>query len=202
MKRIITVLLFTAVFFTLQSNIMDRSAIYMEGINEAVSIPSPEGFAHEVFHPGIAAGIEYPFNTGRWLFFQKLEIGYYYHKYLHNAYFISTQTGLRYTCSPGIFADISGGLGYLHEFYTDALYEIDDNGQYTRIIDWGRPNIITVMCFTLGYDFRKKDIMPVRLYAGTSYFMEYPYMPEDGIPMLPHTSIRLGMSFTFNGGDR
>ncbi|MFO8061485.1 MAG: hypothetical protein R6U31_01000 [bacterium] len=201
MKRINFVLLLTAVCLAIQGSIPDKSDIYIEGINEAVSIPSPEGFAHDVFHPGVIAGIEYPINSGRWLFFQKLDIGYYYHEYLHNAYLLSTQTGLRYTTPPGIFADVSGGIGYLHEFYTDALYEIDDNGEFTRIIDWGRPNLIILTGFTLGYDLSEKDIMPMRIYAGTSYFMEYPYMPEDGIPMLPHTSIRLGMSFRFNGGD-
>ena len=71
-----------AVLFCLISfaGIIRSSDISLQVFNEAVSVPSPEGFFSTPVHPGISLGLEYPFKKGAIGTFQTFKSGFYNHK--------------------------------------------------------------------------------------------------------------------------
>jgi hypothetical protein len=170
-------------------------------INHAVSMPF-DGIIIHPLHPGFSIGTEYSYtNLEKCMFYQALNGGYFYNKYVAKALFLQTETGFRYKFKPGFFADAGIGVGYLHSFHpAKEVFALNENGMYEEVRDFGKPAFIVSVCIGAGYDFNVKTRWPISGFLRYQPLIQMPYSKESNI--YPHLMIHVGIRLFFNNKKR
>ena len=147
-------------------------------------------FGETLVHPGIYAGSEYTIKGG---FFTSFGMGYYLHYRHHGGLFISGDVNWRkiFNCGYGLTFGI--GIGYLHTWpHGGKIYTVDDQGHVDTKTNWGKPSFMpSLKLGLLSWDFRKKNIVPLRLFSDIVIFGEYPYNDY----MMPHAALNIGATY-------
>ena len=150
-------------------------------------------FGDSILHPGIEIGYE---NTFYKLFNYTASIGSYIHQRNHVGLFLNAGINWRYTFPIGYSMEFGLGLGYLHKWeHGGDTYVVDDNGNVSIKPKYGQPRFMPqVKLGLLGWDFRKKTNLPLRLNADIVGFLEYPFNTY----WLPHVALKIGGTYYFS----
>jgi len=149
---------------------------------ESVSIPNVRSLFSSNY--GIKIGTEWDYkNTGGYQLLQNLQVGYYFHKDLHSALFISSSLGYRKNFDR-FFGDAMIGAGYLLIHPAFPMYENSNAG-----LAKGPKNVHKIMpSIGLGAGYH---------FEGYSVFTRYELFGEapfgfKGIPVVPHQTFNIG----------
>jgi hypothetical protein len=72
------------------------------------------------------------------------------------------------------------------------IYTVDDTGNVSEKPNFGRPHFMpSIKIGLLGWDFRKKTNVPLRLNADIVGFGQYPFNSY----MMPHLAIKIGGTY-------
>ena len=147
-------------------------------------------FGETLIHPGVEIGYE---NTFFKSFNYTLSIGTYIHQRNHVGLFLNSGLNWRHTFPIGYSVEFGLGLGYLHYWeHGGDTYTVDGDGDVSRKPKYGHPQFMpTVKLGVLGWDFRKKTNIPLRLNADAIIFGRYPYNSY----MLPGFALKVGGTY-------
>jgi hypothetical protein len=161
--------------------------------NFSVGMPFTKVFISK-YYPLVTAGTEfYYLNKNHSKIFQAVRFGGYYNAYSTSAVFVNTDIGYRLTFGFGLFADAGLGIGYSHLFRPNAIYKMNDEGQYEQVADWGQPSVMADFSLSAGYDFSTLLRKRFSVYFRYGNYIQLFYNPD--IPALPQNSFQVGTRF-------
>jgi len=163
---------------------------YIFGQEERIIPINISYFGETITHPGIEIGYENTFYKG---FNFTASIGTYIHQRNHVGLFLSTGLNWRHTFSFGYSMEFGLGTGYLHTWeHGGDTYIVNDNGNVSIKPKYGHPHFMPIVKISLlGWDFRKKTKIPLRLNADIIGFGQYPFNSY----MMPHIALRIGGTY-------
>jgi hypothetical protein len=165
--------------------------------NFSVGMPFSKIFINK-FYPAITVGTEFYYRNKTYSqIYQTAHFGGYYTKYSTSALFVNTEIGYRYTFGFGLFADVNLGVGYSHLFRPNAIYKLNNNGEYEQVPDWGKPSLMADYSLSIGYNFTKYLRKPVSVFLRYGNYLQLFYNDPD-IPVLPQNSFQIGTRFLIN----
>lgn len=133
---------------------------------------------------GIRVGTEFYYSQSeKNQLFQTIQLGYYYHKEFHQAFFLSSEFGYRRYFGD-FFADATVGLGYM--LIDSALPKFESAGDYYVEKSGVLGRFSPSLGLGAGYKFPKFSV-----FSRYEMFGEVPF-GLNGIPGLPHTVFHLG----------
>jgi len=150
-------------------------------------------FGEMLVHPGIEIDYE---NTFFKSFNFTAGLGAYIHQRNHIGLFVNSGLNWRHTFPIGYSMEFGLGLGYLHTWeHGGDTYAVDDNGNISIKSKYGHPHFMPfVKLGLLGWDFRKKTNIPLRLNADIIVFGQYPFNNY----MMPHAALKVGATYYFS----
>jgi hypothetical protein len=149
-------------------------------------------FGDYLLHPGIEIGYENTFYKG---FNFTVSIGTYIHQRNHVGLFFNAGANWRHTFPIGYSVELGLGLGYMHKWeHGGDTYLVDDSGNVSVKPKYGQPRFMPfVKLGLLGWDFRKKTNLPLRINVDVIGFAEYPFNNF----ILPHFALKVGGTYYF-----
>lgn len=141
-------------------------------------------------HPGLRIGTAFTLKQqakSQW--FQTVQLGYYYHRYVHHAIQIYSETAYRYALSSNWDIEGSLGLGYLHAIPATPTFTLKD-GQYEKKAGWGRAQLMGGLSLGIGYHIRPDW----RVFIQSQFYVQTPFVREY-VPVLPNLAFHAGFSF-------
>jgi hypothetical protein len=150
-------------------------------------------FGETLVHPGFVIGYENNFFRS---FNFTVSIGTYIHYRNHAGLFLNAGLNWRHTFPIGYSMEFGFGLGYLHTWvHGGNIYIVDDDGNVSIKPNRGRPHFMpSLKIGLLGWDFRKRTEIPLRLNADIIIFGRYPFNNF----ILPHVAMRIGGTYYFS----
>jgi hypothetical protein len=162
--------------------------------NEGVALPFTQLIGEKV-NPGFMIGTEFHYlNRKGFTLFQSLELGYYIHPSLQFGLRINTEIGGRYTFDFGLVTEVSAGIGYSHNFTDRDIYALNGSGEFSKVIDWGRPQFCPSFGIGLGSNFSKIIDIPMSLVVHYKGFFDILY--SYSVPILPHFGFGISTRFS------
>ncbi len=147
-------------------------------------------------HPGISAGIEFPYNrSARNQWFQTAKVGLSWHKYVQTAVQLYSEAGYRRSIWRGTAAEIRIGAGYLHAFSNTEVFKWKD-GTYDRKANLGRAQFMGSAALGLSYQPPQKPPAP-RFFLDYQFFLQMPFV-KSYVPLLPNTALHVGAAVPFS----
>lgn len=152
--------------------------------SESISLPDFKGFFRSP-NLGVRVGTElYYRNRASTQVFQTVQVGFYQHKSLHNAWFVSSELGYRKHFG-SFYADATLGGGYLHLRSTHPTYEPTGPGEYVKASPI-RHKFMPALGLGAGYRFRNHSAIFTR-------YELFGIMPiQQDVPVLPHKALHVG----------
>lgn len=161
-------------------------------VKESTKIPSGRAFGSP-FHPGFELGYDHFFGKNiRHQFLYSIKVGYYFHKAIHHGVTIKPAISYFYVTNNNLYFGSELNLGYLHAFTDETLFKQNENGDYKKITNWGKPKFMPTIAFSSGYQFHKEDKEYLDLFIKYEFGLETPFSKGIGIPIFPHSFIHLG----------
>ena len=154
--------------------------------SEAIGLPFTN---YSPYHPGAEFTASLKINEKeRSTRYLGLKAGFFYHRKLETALYL----GGEYQYSLMILnnklgIDVPMGLGYLHSFYPSELYEQNNEGDFEKVSQFGRPHLYLNLGIGLTYKMNER----VQPFIRQSLLLETPF--ANGIPVIPHSLIQLGV---------
>ncbi|WP_034040811.1 hypothetical protein [Wocania ichthyoenteri] len=186
MKKLIIV---AAVFISTTINAQDNKQLSISIMNENIHYKA-KGFNN--FNPGGEIGMTLK-KKDRKYFFSEFNIyaGGYYHKKVETAFYLRGDYSFGIKLQDVLAIDLHGGLGYMHTFYPGHLYEQNNNGDFEKINQTGRPHAIANagLGITVLSSGRVKPFIKYELMGETPF--------ANGIPFVPHSFLKLGIKYNF-----
>ncbi len=141
-------------------------------------------------HPGLRIGTAFTLqqkSKSQW--FQTAQVGYFYHRYVHQAIQLYSETAYRYDLSS--HWDIEGllGLGYLHAIPSTPTFRLKD-GQYEKRTKWGRAQLMGGLTLGIGYHIEPNW----RIFIQSQFYLQTPFVKEY-VTILPNLAFHTGFSF-------
>jgi len=191
-KKFLILLVFISQAFLASAQYRKLPVIISFG-NEATAIPYTTIFTSPV-HPVFQFGTEFQYKTGpHFSFYQTANLGYIYHNYLYQGFYVNSQVGYDYKFNFGLNLKALFGLGYLHTFSTREEYQFS-NGTYANGTDWGNARLMPMLSLGLGYRFNTENPQSTEAFLLYNSWVEYPYSP-DFIPVMTHIGLEFGVKF-------
>jgi hypothetical protein len=136
---------------------------------------------------GIGVGTELSYNgKNNWV--QQLSIAWWGNRAIGNGLLLYSQAIWRPGASPGLFAELKAGAGYLYSFRPNAYEQID--GTWKPAGHKGKGMLAVPVGVSLGHDgyAKNSDISP---------FVTYQFMLvkgyNDSVPFVPQTLVQTGV---------
>ena len=164
-------------------------------VANATSLPTRPGEIFESIHPGLVVGTAFRYNKSpKNQLAQTLKIGYIYHQFVHHS--VPLYSELEYKRMIGSRFSVSGavGVGYVHLFSATEVFRRNDQGQYEKKPNWGRPQVMGSMALGVGYLLNPTAEKPLEIFTRYLFFIQAPFVREY-VPLLPNTSLHLGLSY-------
>ena len=103
-------------------------------------------------HPGIELGVtlgekEKPKSTRRW----NAYLGWFYHKNIDQNFYVRGEYQFAYDIKNTIGINVPVGLGYMHTFNSQPVFEQQDNGSFERKTQLGNARVIVNLGLGLSY---------------------------------------------------
>ncbi|WP_236976620.1 hypothetical protein [Membranihabitans maritimus] len=153
-----------------------------------------EYFGELVLHPGLSIGLDYTVKTNNWATVHwDIDLGGYWHRWNHTSVFLKTTIGSRLVIGP-VFTDINIGIGYMHSWAAGAIYQRTEEQNIKKAINWGHSHFMPNASFLIGWDGRKRNSLPWRIYLGPEIYLQSSFNHI----FLPHIAAKIGFAYKFN----
>jgi hypothetical protein len=167
--------------------------------NEATAIPFTKLFAGPV-HPTFQVGTEFLYKHGmHYEFYQTANLGYIFHNYLYQGFYINTGIGYDYVFEFDLKLKSNFELGYLHTFVTQDEYQLK-YGVYVNGPDRGNSRLMPTLSLGVGYNLNLGKVNSSEVYLLYKSWVEYPYSPGF-IPIMSHINFEIGYKFYLSFGN-
>ncbi len=151
----------------------------------------------EIEHPGFEIGYGFNWKTKKkhdW--YQEIKLGWFYHRFMQNAFPLYTNVGYRYKFSPKLAAQMALGAGYLHSIPATAKLKLANNGEYKNNKGIGRAQAMAVINFGAAYILRPAGKRSLKIFATYQQFLQAPFV-KAYVPILPYNSLLIGCGIPF-----
>lgn len=146
------------------------------------------------YHPGIEFG--YSFNwsiKAKHDYFQRINAGYFYHRFAQHGIPVYTQIGFRYKFDNYIHLETALGGGYFHAIPATAQFKLNDNGEYTNGKRIGRPQAMLQFDLRASGNVTPASSKPLRLFLSYKQRLQTPFV-KSYVPLLPYNIFEIGMT--------
>ncbi|MCG8329997.1 MAG: hypothetical protein MI974_20035 [Chitinophagales bacterium] len=120
--------------------------------------------------------------------YQTLDITYFQNASSGNGYYVSLNIGRRFHLPKSFFLSGEAGVGIIHIFRPNSVYDLKDNGTYAQVKDRGKIHPTVGISFQTGYQLNK-----LGLFLAYHILSEFLYN-EDAI-VYPQTFLSLGIRY-------
>lgn len=159
--------------------------------NESTSIPYT-AFFNTPIHPGIQAGTEFKWKTGKHVaLYPTVNVGYMFHRNLFQGLYVNIELAFDVKTNFGLNVKSRLGLGYLRTFTTQQEYDFSE-GHFKSSADKGNSRLMPSFTLGLGYNLKSADPSSPEIFVLYKSWIEYPYSPGF-IPLMSHTDVHLGV---------
>ncbi len=143
------------------------------------------------YHPGISVGfIKNIKKKEKTAFYYDARVGIYHHRFIQTGVQLYGDLGYRFTLPKKFFIAGEFGLGYLHAIIHQTRFKADDNGNYTKVKNFGKPQMMVGIGIKAGKQitvFKKTG----RLFINYQPWFQFPFI-KSYVPLLPNNSLHLG----------
>lgn len=149
------------------------------------------------YHPGLSIGLqrELTVKSNR-VVYADLKTGVYHHRFIQTGIQLYGNLGYRYSFKGGFFIAAEYGLGYLHAIKHQTTFKADENGNYTRVKNFGRPQLMTGLGIKFGSTVRLNESRS-RWYICYQPWFQMPFI-KSYVPLLPNNSWHVGIELPIN----
>ena len=164
-------------------------------VGNATTLPTRPGEIFRSIHPGFVVGTSFRYNKSpKNQIAQTLKIGYIYHQFVHHS--VPVYSEFEYKRMIGNHFNVSGaiGVGYVHLFSATQVFERNDQGQYERKANWGRPQLMGSTALEVGYLLNPLSEKPLEIFTRYQFFIQGPFVRQY-VPLLPNTALHLGLNY-------
>lgn len=185
---IVFVFMFTNAYS--QKHKLDHVSVAFTTLHTAFPFSSFSKLFTEDLHPGVEIGTGFNWTTKtKHDWFQNFQLGYSYHRFVQHSLALYSEGGYRYKFLPTFSAEAKLGAGYLHAIPVGKIFELKDDGTYTKKANLGRPQ--GMVAFSLGLNKKITN-------AGLEVFIQYQQriqMPfiKSYVPLLPSNMLMAGI---------
>ncbi|WNJ20325.1 hypothetical protein [Pontibacter sp. G13] len=144
-------------------------------------------------HPGVEVEVTLRETHGvrslqRW----NVALGGYFHERAETGIYLRGGYQYGWEAHRNLRLDASGGIGYMHHFYPNEVYEIDpETGDFSAINQLGKPRVIADVGLGLAFPNNSRFEPFIRQH----FAVEAPF--ANGIPFFPHSLLKIGVTYTF-----
>jgi len=144
-------------------------------------------------NPGVTLGWRlWHKEKGKFLHNLQADLGGFIHKKVKNAAFAKISYRLNYSLFDFLEAEALIGLGYLHSFYPGVIYEMKEDGSFSKKNQWGSPHLIGEVGVGFAFPNKSKFIPFIR----QNLMIETPSQ-SPSVSILPHALLSVGITFKF-----
>ncbi|HSN59709.1 MAG TPA: hypothetical protein VLR49_02150 [Ferruginibacter sp.] len=144
----------------------------------------------EDLHPGLEVGTGFNWKTKTkhdWL--QTFQFGYSYHRFVQHSLALYTETGYRYKFYKTFAAEAKLGAGYLHAIPNGKIFKLNDDGEYKKKTNLGRPQLMAG--FSLGVN-KKVTASGLAIFIQYQQRLQFPFI-KSYVPLLPSNMLMAGV---------
>jgi hypothetical protein len=153
-------------------------------------------------HPGVALGATYSYaRRGRHELFQTARLGYFFHRYNQHALQAYTESGYRFYTPARLDVGLLLGGGYHHAIRDQQFLRRNSRGTYDKMTNWGQPHALVTSSLETGYTTALRNGASIRFFLGYQFWVQTPFAREV-VPLLPHTTLRIGASLPLHKKER
>lgn len=146
------------------------------------------------YHPGVEAGYGFNWSTkAKHDFFQRVNAGYFYHRFAQHGIPVYTQFGFRYKFDHYFHFESALGGGYFHSIPATAQFKLNDNGEYTGGKGIGRPQAMLQFDLRASGNITPAASKPIRLFLSYKQRLQTPFV-KSYVPLLPYNCFEIGLS--------
>ena len=177
-KNLIAIILLSICSLSAYGQKIDQISI--AATSKAIGLPFTN---YLPYHPGLEFKATFKTKTtDKKIQRYNVNLGAFFHRRLQTGFYIGgefqyTKTLFQQT----IGLDLPVGLGYLHTFYPNELYEQRENGDFEVVSQFGRPHVYINLGIGISY-LRPKKIHP---FIRQELFVQTPF--ANSFPVLPHS---------------
>ncbi len=154
-------------------------------------------------HPGVMLGVEFTLaGTPTHRLLQGFSVAYAHVAHVQHTVELSAEWGYRFTAPFGLQLEAALSVGYLHEFLDGVTYASGADGSWKAVPNLGRPQLWAALALGAGVDLRRVSPLPLDVFVRYQPGLQLPYSLANGIPVLPHVSLLVGLRYHFGGGGR
>lgn len=164
-------------------------------VANATALPTRSGEIFKSFHPGLVVGTAFRHNNSlKNQLAQTLKVGYIYHQFVHHS--VQLYSEFEYKRMIGRRLNISGAIGggYIHLFSATQVFRRNEQGQYEKKPNRGRPQVMGTTALSIGYRLNHDAVRPVEIFTRYQFFVQGPFVNEY-VPVLPNAALHLGVSY-------
>ena len=161
----------------------------------ATALPTRSGEIFRSPHPGLVLGTAFRYNESpKNQLAQTLKLGYIYHQFVHHSVLLYSEFEYKRMLSSRINVSGAIGLGYVHLFPATEVFWRNDQGQYEKKPNWGRPQLMGSTALGIGYLLNPAGAKPFEIFTRYQFFVQGPFVRQY-VPVLPNTAIQLGVNY-------
>ena len=172
------------------------TTLYFESGNAITALPfigAPQLF-HSNYHPFITVGGAWVWKEkGKHAWEQTVNIGYIYHRYVQHSIPLFTETIYRLNTGKTFALRAHMGVGYLHSIPGTDRFLLNEDGEYEKITNLGRPQAMAKISFSGLFKVRKNFSLSLNY----GVLMQGPFV-QSYVPLLPYNTIQVGVQTPLN----
>lgn len=166
----------------------NKYTLKLETGHQKIGFPFRKPFANPYhFYVGIGAERIWKSKTNPSTY-QTIDLGYFQNPSSGSGYFIQSNYGYRYYVGKAISLSCEAGLGFIHLFRPNAVYELTDKGRYVQVRDWGKIHPSIDFNLQVGYQ-------PKQLGLFVEYNIVSEFLYNDDAIFYPQTLFSLGLRY-------
>jgi hypothetical protein len=118
------------------------------------------------------------------------KIGIYHHRFIQTGVQLYGDLGYRINLPKKFFLAGEFGLGYLHAIVHQTKFKADENGKYSKVKNFGKPQVMTGIGIKAGKQITMGKNTG-RLFINYQPWFQFPFI-KSYVPLLPNNSLHIG----------
>ena len=173
-----------------QQHKLNHYSIAFTTLHTAFPFSSFSALFVKEFHPGFQVGTGFNWKTREkhdW--FQTFDFGYSYHRFLQHSFALYSELGYRYKFLKTFSASARLGAGYLHALPVGKIYKLNDEGNYVKKTNFGRPQVMAGFSLELN---KKITTSGHAVFLAYQQRLQLPFI-KSYVPLLPSNILMAGV---------
>lgn len=143
------------------------------------------------YHPGISVGFVKNIKAKKkTTFYYDAKLGIYHHRFIQTGVQLYGDLGYRVHLPKKFFLAGEFGLGYLHAIIHQTKFEADNEGNYKKVKNFGKPQVMTGIGIKVGKQINVCKNTG-RLFINYQPWFQFPFI-KSYVPLLPNNSLHIG----------